>query len=564
MGDFYNKEPNLINRVFKNKLLIISLLFILICIPGLNLLLYDDEGMYIQFFSEFEDGKYPSQRLQTQPIMDTFFYYIMWLISSFFLAFLQITIPYRLYTVFFGLLTLIMTYKFAKLVYDEKTALITGLVLISSFYFIFASLKLDFDGNLLTFFIISSFYLYYLGEKEQSNQKIYFSGILFGLAMLIKYTSIIIPITLFFYEFFILKKRTIPSVLKVSFVGSVIFMLFPLIAGLTGRFDIFLTTFNSGIRSVLAKGQNLVLFFLFASFKHAYRILQYGTPLLFFIPLLAIFANKKREEMIFFIWLVIGFITLIFVTPQGDLARYQMILIPPLAIITGAFLNKHILKSHLTKKNLIYSGLLFCLFLIITIALNLFKFTKEVFAITSPNLDIILLNPDVWYVATSGPAFIISLFSLIFFAVIGFLLFLAFIYFKKEERRSAVLIIIVLLSLSFNFLLIEEHFFYGFSPNYNTTINEMVEYYNENRETLGPPIFSINEEIPLYLGYSALEYYDIEHQKDRDFLKDGGTGFFLNLDPRVGTQMWKDLKKECTLVKTFYSKGYESGFIFRC
>jgi len=141
-------------------------------------------------------------------------------------------------------------------------------------------------------------------------------------------------------------------------------------------------------------------------------------------------------------------------------------------------------------------------------------------------------------------------------------MFICFFLMKNTHWKTFAVIVLIASSFAFNAFLVEEYLFFGLSPNYSQTMQEMIDYYNEN--DLKEPIFSIDEDFPYYLGIKRGNYHDIEHWEEREFLKDGGTVLYLNLDPTIYSRMWQDVEDNCIRLKTFYSGGYEAGFIYSC
>ena len=105
--------------------------------------------------------------------------------------------------------------------------------MVSSFYFYLSSIRMDYEGNILTLFLTLTFYSYYKSTKGKNNFWIYLTGFLAGISILFKYSSIFVLGTIFLYEFFVLKERTIKSILNrfvpILIISVLITSLFPLI-----------------------------------------------------------------------------------------------------------------------------------------------------------------------------------------------------------------------------------------------------------------------------------------------------------------------------------------------
>src|SRR3989338_8539146 len=167
------------NKIFENKIIYATIFaFLIVSSFGLNLLLYDDEALYAQFFDYFEQGEYPAHN--TQPAALTIYYFIVWIIQIISGGF----VPLRLLGLLIGVVVLFTVYKFAEEAFDKKIALTALVVMAFSFYFMLASLRMDVDGHILTLFITLSFYFYFKSIKEKNLKWPVLSGITAGIAIL--------------------------------------------------------------------------------------------------------------------------------------------------------------------------------------------------------------------------------------------------------------------------------------------------------------------------------------------------------------------------------------------
>lgn len=550
----------------KNIFYAIVFIFLIFGILGINSLLIDDEGLNTMIIQELDEGKYPG--FQDHPPIGVVSLYVNNLLMSF-SNFLGFSLPIRFLPFIFGLVLLLFSYKFAREVYGEKIALLSMAIMAGSFYFIFASLLTDIDGNILTLFFTLTLYSYYkfVKSKHVSKKWLVLSGLFFGLTMLTKYIAItLLPIILlfeFFYsgtKFSVFDKKKITDLATIFFIAFAIFLIFPIITFLSGQTVIFDNTVSWGIK-YSSKSLDIMTI-IKASLKHVYRIVQYGTPLLLFFPILAFTKLRKKDELIFVLWAAGFFIMDIFLNTLGNIARYQMLMIPALSILSASAIIRSFEWNVQTRQIIKKTIIAFVIFLAIFILFNIGINGTTPFSFYFFNLDLLLSNAPVWYTSTSGPMFMVSIYSLLF---VGFLSTLFFAYYfvsQNESFKRNILIVVIGLSLAFNVVLLEEYLFGLQSPSYETAIRGMVTY-GETHEWK-KPLFSIDEEVAYYLGENYYTFKDLSSSENRVFLPGGGTVFWLNMPEKRGGFMWNDVQDNCDLKETIVDKGFEIGYIFTC
>ncbi|MDD5085793.1 MAG: glycosyltransferase family 39 protein [Candidatus Omnitrophica bacterium] len=132
-----------------------------------------DEGRYAKIAMEMvgtgnwvEPKLYQLDYLRKPPL----FY---WLIASSFKVFGFNESAARFIPALFGFLTVIATFFFCRKVFGLKEAVFSSLVLASNFWYISVSRYLVMDST-FSFFLVSSFYLFYLGVTATDKKRIYF------------------------------------------------------------------------------------------------------------------------------------------------------------------------------------------------------------------------------------------------------------------------------------------------------------------------------------------------------------------------------------------------------
>lgn len=531
-------------------LLLILLSALFIRTFGLDLMLIDDNAIHPIAAQTLAKGEYP---FYDHPPIFLFIDYLSFKVDTLLLDFTNLHISWRLIPLIFGLLTILVVYYLASLIYDQQTALVSAFIMAVCFYHIWASLVPDPNGSSLTLFITLALFAY-LSSKDRLNWWVIAAGLLLGISLLTKYVAILLLPVLFVFE--LLRRKSVKNAAITSAIGLFILFLFPLTAYMAGRWEIFLITFKWGVTHVSRHEPGFILFAK-SFFKHIYKLVMYATPLLTLLPLSAFLHREGEKELLLFSWIGIFLFFYIFVTPTMPIARFQMLIIPPLVILSA----KEIMRNKFDKGDI--KRLLFLTIIFIFLIFSLNAFGSETTPLTFEHFDASLLskNPDIWYTGFSGPLFRVSSYSFFLVALLGFVFF---IFYTWGGSPRTWLVLLIALSLAFNLLLIGELFFYNFSPNYNEVMGGMIDYYHENG--LSEPVYSKYEDLPYYVG---AEYHSAKGLQIVEVMRtEGGTVMWLNLPPLFeGGPLWNTLKKiksTCELEKTFYSKNYEAGYIFLC
>jgi len=281
-------------------------------------------------------------------------------------------------------------------------------------------------------------------------------------------------------------------------------------------------------------------------------------------------GHERKKGIIFFSWLFGFFIFTIIITPEGSTERYQMTMLPALIILSAAVIE--IYSRQLENKSLLkYAGLTL-IFLLFFFILNSFG-ARQPFALIKPKWDLLLENPDIWYVGTSGPIFKIKLLPLAITFIGSLVLFLLILLLNFRQIRDSInkfcpltkqglIAILLILNLAFNLLLIGEFLFHFTSPDYSSTMANMVSYFREHN--LNARIFSLNEDFAYYLDLGYYGYFDLESRKGLAELEKGGTVLWLNVGPGQNERARDAVQKQCKELARWEDKGYLTGIIYEC
>ena len=526
-------------------------------IPGLDLMPVDDEADWLAATL----GQVPDYRSIYHPPLGLTIYAIFQDILG------HRYQNVRLASMFFGILTLITTYFIAKEIYGKRIAMISGLIMSITYYPVLASLQIDVEGAILTFFVSATFYSFtkYLNTERRFWQ--YVAGISFGFCLLAKYSSIlIIPVLIGYIAIY--NRKKLPTLLIPIAIGGVIGLIYPVAAYMTGNWTIFTNTFGWGQENLRDHHKITIVN---SVIKHIYRLVQDGTILFIVFPLIAFFNRLKKEENILYLWSAIYFLFYALVVRGGPISKYLMIIIPPLVILTSR--STDLMLGHFGKKDIIrVVCITMALFIIITIQ-NSTSQTTEPFTLERKNFEVLAKNADIWYSSSSGPIFRVSTYSFLF-TLFGSAMTILALCICKSHRKNLI-ILLISINLAFSLFMTEELIYHRYSPDYNTVMQEMITYYKNH--DLKEPLYSFNEDFAYFLttGNFMTEktYYDLESKEDRSTLgSEGGTAVIMNIPKTMsltdakypGYTILKSVDENCILRKTFYIGNYDAGYIYEC
>ena len=488
----------------------------------------------------------------------------------------------RLTPLLLGIGVMCMTYFLSKRLYGRKTAILTLALMAFSFYSVWGSLYIDYDGAILSFFVTSAIYSYVRFRDDGENNAFWLrlSAIFLGLALLTKYSALmVIPVILLAELLYAVKERNFgirkiaasayPAI-GILFVGAIIFSIFPILSFLSGRWGSFLYTFSYGGNTLFTdtvQSQFHTLSAIAMSFaKDMVFILQYATPLIPILVLLS-FRNRSGREAILYSWISVFLIFYTLLVPGGGKVRYLMILIPPLYILAARGL---LAFPAIGKKTAIYAALLSVAFLGIIFALNTYGSMKT-FNTHNLGMQTVIDNGFFWYGGHGSSVFAIHIQSFIFVVALSALLFAA--SFKKSYFLNALLAILAL-SIAFNGFILFQSFHPTVGPDYRATLEAIAADY---KDTEGP-IYGITQfrnALNIYFGGERVGYTGLLLNRDAagNFnwsMPDMKGSKVIVIDaelmdnPMFIEPVGRFLSKNCTLEKKYYSNNYPFGYVYNC
>lgn len=226
--------------------------------------------------------------------------------------------------------------------------------------------------------------LYFLFKSElKENKFLVLSGVFLGLAILMRFTSIIIGII--FGLYFLMNKFPWRVLIRRGFVWglSIFGVLLPYLVWAQFRFGFFLTPFIRA--NVVVSDYNASTMFYFLVIPEYFSlILLFGILLFIFNVLRTLDWNVK--EKFFVVWCVV-FLLYLTLTPHKE-PRYMLPLIVPFIILSSrefSFLFKSVFSRKANFKSVFY--LFKVLVLIFVILLSVFSFQPSFETIKSPFLN---------------------------------------------------------------------------------------------------------------------------------------------------------------------------------
>ena len=254
-------------------------------------------------------------------------------------------LAFRIMPLIFGLLTIFLTYLLGKYLFSERIGLIAAFLMAISRYHIFASQRIDVDGGFVTFLNLAMVFFFLMYMKHEKNLYIVLTSTFLILSVFAKLHAFIpvAPLLLFVYlneKDKIKRKRLIKKGLIV-FSGSVLASIFLLY-----------------IYSVIM-GSNLIFTGAFVHLIEGPSILEHEigqivydklyyigivtwqlTPFLSILLLCALIRLKKDPRYYLLAsWIILTFL-LFGLTFGGDKQRTFSSVLPPVFILTAAYLSK--------------------------------------------------------------------------------------------------------------------------------------------------------------------------------------------------------------------------------
>jgi len=447
---------------------------------------------------------------------------------------------------FIGLITIIVSYYFAKSLYNRRAAVISALIMAVIFYPVWMSLWIDSDGSVLTLFLIASLFSFHKLEKTSDKRWLLAAGVFFGLALLSKYVAVLLIPVLLLYDFVSNRLKNLKLIAASAVIGLVVFSIFPLLAFMFNSPDTFMNTLGYGARNLgRSDVQNVFYSYALSLGKLFVFLFQYGTPILCLLPLYSLRKSEKREYILFSFAIII-LVFYAFVIPGGSKARYIMPAVPALAILASKSISEIFRKFDRND-----ASKFICLFAAALALLSLLNAygTQEAFNSQKLKPSLLLQNSMFWYSGFASVPFAIHVHSLIFVIAASIALFLLSLKFGKFF-----VIALISLGLAFNFFILFQSFNPTVGPDFTRTVSQMVEYYKAGN--FNCTLYSTEKTFMFYLN--DVEFYET--------LQKGLKGCVLtmNVQDFYETETFKNAFETCKKINPFYSNGFDIGRFYIC
>ncbi|MFC1666158.1 ArnT family glycosyltransferase [Nanoarchaeota archaeon] len=349
----YFYRLNYLNKMKKKHIfilagLILVLMFLLRFFP-LRLIHWWDETVYLQHAEIMFSGRTNFSELAFRPPLLSIFFFLGFFIKH------SVVIA-SIITAFLGVLVPVVIFLIGKKIYDFKVGLIGALI--SGFlpFLIRNSNYLLTDIPVIAFMGFSFYFALFKGKKNF----LFLSGIFFGLAVLMKFTAILLFLIIIVYLFF--NKESWKNLFIFCFGISLI--LIPYFIWCFFQFGNPLNPFIVGPSLVADKNESL--FFYFSNFIEAFNYIV-GIGLIFWIINLIINLKRKKkiflkEEYFLLFWI---FLFLIYLTkvPHKELRYILPITIPIILLASRGW----ILVVDFFKKYKIIFLIIFLIYLVFLI-----------------------------------------------------------------------------------------------------------------------------------------------------------------------------------------------------
>lgn len=543
----------MLEKNYQKIILILFILGILIRLFGINQAGYDDELDYLA--SSQTDNYYGLNNVVYHPPLSVWF---TTLVTGLFGA---NTYVMRISFMLLFLLTTYLIYLLAKKFYDKKAALIAVFLMLFSFYGILASLQIDMEGSLITFFYTFAFFSFIKYQENKNKLWYLLTAVICGLALLTKESSILLIGILYVYsltsdkiKFSNISKKTL-NFIPLGLIALSIFAVYPLLNYLSP------VNYTEGVSANIL--QNI---FPTISFEGIAMLLFWVGPLLLGLGLLSLTRYDKKDKL-FYIWIFVILVWYIFMIKLGDHSRYYMNLIPAFSILGGKYLS----RIKFNKKQIYLCISLFILFLGFLFYINLqpLDYVPRDIGIYKDSLLSFKTDTAFSFTTSSGPLFITNLMGVVISLLISFL----FLGLYLTKGNKIFLIAFLAIALAFNIFLVQEYLFNTTQASPGDVINEMLEY------EANAPVYLNNAGLMFYFDnkypetitkedpdiyYTGVYGEEIDDKLRQAINTKGGTALILNypiLDQ--DNEIWKTFEN-CELVKTIDSKNIKLGYIYDC
>ncbi len=283
----------------------------------------------------------------------------MWLMSLGYQAFGVSNVVTRLWSPFFGTLTLLLVYFLGKKLYNRVVGFVSALAL-GTFTTFFLFARHAMTDVAFVFFIVASIYFFVLSEKAVNvKRNLVLGGLFFGLALLTKQVeALLIPLTVFTYLVVTRKSvRFLFSKHFTTFWGIGILILAPwliyMFLSFGSNFWSWFVVYCGFLRTVSPlEGHNGGVLFYFSYLANNERLWAILLPFATGLGAFNLLFKRSKADTLLLTW--IGVVLLVFTIAQTKLSWYILPAFPAFALAIGSFLYQIAdkIQAYFKKKKL--------------------------------------------------------------------------------------------------------------------------------------------------------------------------------------------------------------------
>jgi len=396
---------------------------------------------------------------------------------------------FRLFPLFFSLVSLLLLYAALKRRCGENATLWSLFLFTICFYNIFASIQPDMDGSLIPFFFLLCVYLYdnfnSINDRRKWKWLIFLAaaaliGFLIKLSFILVIGAIIADYVWDHWRELTVKKASaivLGSACLGALYAAILYIfqaIYPAfsISGMLGHANQFNGEAGRNYMQIIVQGV---------------KALYYLSPVLL-APLLLITKDIFKRTKLFFIYLVFGFIFyfILFDFSRGALDKYLMFAIVPLAAITGAVFSG-IWKRTGSEKVLLQGRMKWPILIgiAISLALLLLNFLPHDVLALYPKTEWFssalhfkwnILNP---FTGGSGPTgFYVSFLFIASSFIVSLILVVAALF--KKGWSAGIMIMLLAIGFTYNMVMAEELLFGRINGNVSEVLSAVSLYVKQD------------------------------------------------------------------------------------
>lgn len=477
---------NLKNWLSKNEailLVLLSLLFVLIRLPGTDLPLHQDEYKWPLIVNP----QNVSETTIPHPPLSQFIYRTAGYIVGY-------NVNFRFVPLFFGTINLLLLYYLVKTLFGKKEAIIASTIWTLSYFSVLASLMVDTDGEILPFFFLLSLIGYYKLLNSHTKKDKYIFGALLVISCILGFmvkVSFLLAVMAIGADYIWSRKNYINKFLVIKYLKYALGALVLLVSILLISQKIF-PFFN------LAQSVNYWKHFFVLDRGWMQTVIQCVKALLYTSPFLVLtpmFVDKDRfsrvRVFIFFLIFAFIFYVVLFDFSIGALDRYLQLLVLPLTVLTTVSISTIYMRENGRTKEFVLLGIVLALCLIFVQSIVHYVpplHPKSLWISRVLSLKWNFLYP---FSGGSGP---LGFYVSFLFIALSWLVSLGLLLvsrWKKHYRKMAMCIMIPI-GLVYNGMFIEEYLFGYFNGSSSKLLTHAVQFIKDDPEIKMVTVYNDN------------------------------------------------------------------------